>query len=377
MTPPSPIPIVLASQFIDGGGTETQLRQTAIALDRERFAVHVVFFRPNDSRQAELEAQGLRTRYWPLNSLTSLSTAKIALELRSYLRTNRIRLLHAFDNPSAIFAIPVARAAGVPAILSSQRGHPGHYSLALRKLQRYSETFADAIVVNAEAVVRHLTNEEKMSPERIRLCPNGLDTSRFQFLATREYPPEFGSGAKAVIGCMAVLRPDKNLPFLVDVFAQMRGGRPGLKLLIVGSGPEEGAIRARVEANNLGGDCLLVPHTTDAARWMRAIDVFVLCSVSEGMSNSLLEAMACGAAVVASRVPGTKELIREGINGFLYDLGDASDLSNKVLRLVDDPAARGAVALSASNWVRENMSVTASAARMGAIYDEFLRMKLR
>jgi L-malate glycosyltransferase len=378
------IPIVLASLFLEAGGSETQLRQTALALDRKRFDVHVVFFRPNEARQNELLAAGLHTRYWPLNSLTSGGTVKIALELRSYLRKHRIRLLHAFDNPSSIFAIPVARAAGVPVILSSQRGHPHLYRRALHRLQRLGEIFADGIVVNAEALRQHLIQEEHIPPERIRFCPNGLDTERFPFPATRQYPPELAS-ARAVMGCISALRPEKHLPFLVDAFALMRRDRPGLKLLFVGSDhkrdrdsrSEREAILARIEAHGLHDDCLLVPYNQDVPRWMRAIDVFALCSETEGSSNSLLEAMASGAVVVGSRVPGTRELIQEGVNGFLFEFGDAADLSRKVLRLVDDPVLRQSVARSASSWVRENMSIASSAARMGAIYDEFLRMKLR
>ena len=364
------IPIALSTQALDGGGSETQLRQTAMALDRERFDVHVVYYRTNDERHQELTKSGVEAQYFPLNSFASPQTLKVGNALRTYLKQHNIKLLHAFDNPSTIFAIPCAKLAGVPVRLSSQRGHPHLYPPTYRKLQRLSETLADGIVVNAEALQNHLIREEGMKPDRIRFCPNGLDTRRYHF---SERDP---SRASITIGCIARQRPEKHLPFLVDAFAKMR--RPGMKLMLVGSGPDEEAIRNRVAANNIASDVMLVPQTPDVPKYMSEIDIFVLCSESEGISNSLLEAMASGATVVGSKVPGTRELIREGVNGFLFEFNNAQDLSNKILRLVDDPALRQSVAASASNWVRQNMSVEASAAKMGAIYDEFLaRRKLR
>jgi glycosyltransferase involved in cell wall biosynthesis len=364
------IPLLLATHLLDTGGSERQVRQTAVALDRSRFDVHLAFFRPDPDREREMQAAGVKTVYVPLFSYASLGAVRSALRLRRYLKDHGIQLVHAFDNPSSTFAAPVARLSGTAVVLASQRSNRFLEPKNFQRLRHLADPFAHGFVVNAQTLFDHLVKDEGVAPERIRICPNGLDTKRFT-AEGRKRILEL-EDATLVIGCIATHRPEKQLPFLVDAFAEMRRLRPGLKLVLVGSGTETAKIVARVEAGSLGADCLMIPHTPDTAGLLRSIDIFVLTSSTEGASNSVMEAMASGCAVVASNVEGTRDLVRDGSNGFLFEFGNQGDLVAKVLALVDDAALRQRVAADSSEWVRANMSVEASVARMTAIYDEYL-----
>jgi glycosyltransferase involved in cell wall biosynthesis len=130
------------------------------------------------------------------------------------------------------------------------------------------------------------------------------------------------------------LSREKRLePFLKAFEAALRGGTAA-SLAIAGAGPEEAALRRAAEG--LRGRVVFLPPTPDIAPVFRAADVFVLPSESEGLSNSLLEAMASGLAVLASRVGGTREAVEEERTGVLFEPGDAAELRMQLSRLMRD-----------------------------------------
>ena len=368
-----PVPIMLVSHLLDTGGSERQMRQLAVALDRSRWDVHVAFFRPEPDRERELNAAGVNTVFIPVYSYTSIDTVRSVMKLRRYLKDHKIQLLHAFDNPSSTFAVPVARLAGVPVALASQRSNRKLEAIRLQRLRRFVDPCAHGFVVNAKALEEHLVKDEGIARNKIHFCPNGLDTSRFS-MEGRKRLPELAS-ASLVIGCIAWHRPEKQIPFLVDAFAEMRRMRPGLQLVLVGSGTETASVVARVDAHKLGSDCLMIPHTPDTSDILKSIDIFILASKSEGASNSVMEAMASGCAVLASNVEGTRDLVQNGSNGFLFEYLDQASLLEKVLPLIDNPTLRVKMGTDSSHWVRSTMSLEAATARMASIYEQYLAHK--
>jgi glycosyltransferase involved in cell wall biosynthesis len=168
---------------------------------------------------------------------------------------------------------------------------------------------------------------------------------------------------------VCALRPEKDVGTLIQAFARIK--RPGVRLLIVGSGSMLGELRFEVEARGVAGACTFVPATANVAEWLRSIDIFVLPSRSEALSNSLLEAMACGCCPVASRIGGNPELIRHGENGMLFEAGDVDQLSNVLETLVELRVLRKQLAARAQCTARQ-FSMGASTRRMEEIYTELI-----
>jgi glycosyltransferase involved in cell wall biosynthesis len=371
-----PIPVMLCCQDLNGGGgSERQAIEVARALDRRRFAPRVGCFRLGPDVLKQLKDCGIPVELWRLRSLLSPHGVKVAWDIFRYLRREKIALIHAFDFPAGVIVLPIARYAGVPAVLASQRGDrlltaPG----AIRqRWQAWADTKVDAIVINSEQLSQQLTGDWHIPASKIRQCPNGINAARFQVnrgLAGRR-PPAL-AGASLVIGCIALWRPEKDLLCLIDAFAQVRSPQGGLKLILIGAGELESAMRARVRELSLGDDVILQPFISDVAPWHAAIDIFVLPSKSEAMSNSLMEAMASGAAVVVSAIGGNVELVTPDENGLLFTAGDASALADCLRCLISDPALRARLGEAAARLMRERYSIPAMAQRMEAIYDEFL-----
>jgi len=171
---------------------------------------------------------------------------------------------------------------------------------------------------------------------------------------------------------VCALRPEKGLDTLLDAFAAVRGLEPGMKLAIVGSGPCLAALQDRARALGVLPDCVFEPATPHVADWLHAIDIFVLPSLSEAFSNSLMEAMACGCCVAASRVGGNPELVVHGETGMLIEPRDAAGLAEVLRLLVRDPARRGELATNAARLVNKRFSLATAARTMGEIYTGLL-----
>ncbi|HYT22742.1 MAG TPA: glycosyltransferase family 4 protein, partial [Candidatus Polarisedimenticolia bacterium] len=181
--------------------------------------------------------------------------------------------------------------------------------------------------------------------------------------------------ASFLIGSVCVLRPEKALGLLQEAFARIRHLKPGMKLMIVGSGPELPRLQANSWRLGLQNDCVFVPATPLVPQFLRACDIFVLCSRSEAFSNTLLEAMACGCCAVGSRVGGTPELVGNDERGLLFRSGDAGDLAEKLATLIGNEQLRHKFGTRAAEFARTKLSIEIAAGRMAEIYEVMLRRK--
>src|SRR5579862_5207312 len=157
MAPTMPeIPILLMVRELGWGGSERQLTEMARSLDRSRFQVHVACFRAEGMRVRELEEAGVPILALPVRSLRGVSAVTGANMLLRYLRKHSIQLVHTFDSPTNLFGVPVARLAGTRVVLSSQRAYRELTPPVQRRLLRGTDSMVDGVVVNCQALVRHM-----------------------------------------------------------------------------------------------------------------------------------------------------------------------------------------------------------------------------
>jgi glycosyltransferase involved in cell wall biosynthesis len=164
------------------------------------------------------------------------------------------------------------------------------------------------------------------------------------------------------------LRPEKGLRVLLDAFAAVAGGHPEARLLMVGSGPEREKLEEHAAAVGIGQRCQWHPSVADVSPWLQQMDLFVLPSESEAFSNSLLEAMSSGCAVVASAVGGSPEMIEHEQTGLLFPSKDAAALAGCLERLLSSPALRDRFAAAAAARVRERFTIARAAGALEDVY---------
>jgi L-malate glycosyltransferase len=370
--PKRPVPVLLTVRELHHGGVEHDVTKLAIHLDRSAFEPHVASYRAEGMRFEELRKAGVPVLCLPVSSLASRSALSAAICLRRYIRKHKVRLVHSFD-PSAVFVAPIARALNVPAVLSSTLGHRDLLSDRTRRQMRWVDRIVDTVVVNCEAMRDHMTNDERFPKGGITLCYNGVNTSVF-YPAPEPLPPE-AADASFIIGTVCVLRPEKDVGLLQEAFVRIRDLMPGMKLLVVGSGPELSRLQDRSLGLGIQNDCMFLPSTPQVPRFLRSLDIFVLPSRSEAFSNALLEAMACGCCVVGSRVGGTPEMIGSDERGLLFRPGDAADLAEKLATLIRHDQLRQELGNRAAAFARKNLSLELATRRMASIYEATLKRK--
>jgi len=368
----APVPILLVVRELGSGGIERDVAKLALGIDPNRFVCYVAAYQPEGVRASELKAAGIPVIHLNVPSLKSPQAIRTAVSFSRFLIQKKIRLVHAWD-ASAVFAAPLARLLRVPVVLSSVLGDRRLIDARSQKQFQSTDRLVDAIVVNCEAMRKHLIQDYSISAGRIELCYNGVNTAEFH--PAVEPKPEPVSGASLVIGAVCVLRVEKQLQLLQEAFAKIAPLIPNSKLLLVGSGPELPKLQANSLRLGIQNESIFLPAVSAVAPFLRAIDIFVSCSSSEAFSNSILEAMACGCCVIGSRVGGTPELIVDGERGLLFESGNVEELACKMTMLIKDPDLRRLLAANATEFASHNLNMERNVLCMSGIYETMLRRK--
>ena len=241
-----PVPVLLFVRKLDWGGIERDVTKLAVGLDRARITPHVAVYQGGGLRYDEVSRAGVPILDLEISSFASPRILGSAWQFARYLGAHRIQVVHAFD-ATAAFAAPLARLLRTPVVFSSTLGHRDLFDPRTRKQQSsLAIAFVDAVVVNCEAMRRHMVNDYHLPPERTILSYNGVDTT--EFFPAPGPKPEPVSTATLVIGSVCVLRPEKRMDMLVEAFAPVCRSHPGTKLLIVGGGPELPKLQAKAQS---------------------------------------------------------------------------------------------------------------------------------
>ena len=317
-------------------------------------------------------APRLRRRPWLLVQVPFL----IASLTRAALRLSRAAdLVHAhWLYPAGIAGLAAARRAGIPLVVTS---HGGDLNLArrsrlLRALCRAIALRADSCVGVSHAMVEELEALD-LPPETVSFIPLGVDVSS-EGAASRAHPLQerVRAGEAFKIVYVGSLIPRKSVHTLIDAHLELRARGHDVLTLLIGSGPEESALRKRAPGD---GTVLFAGHQPPASipDWIALGDVLVLPSRSEGRGLVLVEAMALGVPVVASEIPGPLEMISPGVNGLTFPSGDPVELAARLERLVLEPSFRARLGAQGKQYVlREGLTPEASARRHVELYRSLL-----
>src|SRR5438067_3246871 len=325
----APKHILIAVRELGIGGSERQACLLARLLDPRLFRVTVGCFVSQGLRRAELDAAGVPVVEFPIRSFKDWKLPLLARQVRQWIDREKVALVHSFDYPTALFFAPLLALGRSAPVITSLRSFRPLVPQPYRFLLQQAERMSALIVVNSAEVRNDLVCREGLPGARLRLLYNAVDTAEFpapECSGARPRPPEL-SGASIVVGCVCALRPEKDLPTLMRAVRALRGDFPGLRLVIVGSGPAEAEMKSVCCELGIEDITVLVPQTSRPQPWLAAIDVFVLPSITEAVSNALLEAMSSECAVVASRVGGNPEIIDSGENGLLFPAKDVAALT--------------------------------------------------
>ena len=314
------------------------------------------------------------SQFYPLPLTAGFSPAKDLHSWRRFyqlLRKARPNLLHIHGFKSFLIGRYAAGLARVPALVSVHN-YPAYRGSDMLlppfiKLSGAAETHFIAV---SHALARELTSWG-IAPERITVIHNGIDPEPFQ-QAARQRKEIARDGGSIVVGTAARMASQKGLKYLIRAAAWLAGRYPMMRFIIGGEGPEQPALQELACRMGLSGKISFPGFSRNLAATLAQIDIFVLPSLTEGMSITILEALAAGCAVVATRVGGVPEVIVDGVTGLLVPPASAGALAGAVAVLADNPYLRQSVALAGRERVIEKFVVDKMLMRTGAVYEMLL-----
>lgn len=354
------------------GGAEVLAARLARRL-RERWRFVFVCLDELGTLGEELRAEGFAVEVVGRSGLDVGS----AWRLGRLFGRHKVDLVQAHQYTPFFYALAarLMRLSGVPVLFTEHGRHQPDYPRRKRMLfNRLALRRRDRVVAVGEAVRRALVANEGIPEGRIEVLYNGIDTDRF-------VPPSPGERAAARrelglspddLAVVQVARLDylKDHPTAVRAVGRVARQRPGVRLLLVGEGPERDKIEAEVRRLGLEESVLFLGLRKDVGRLLGAADLFLLTSTSEGIPLTIIEAMAAGLPVVSTDVGGTAEVVVEGQTGSLAPARDDAALAGAILRLAGDPALRRRQGEAGRQRAKDRFSEQAMAERYDRAYRE-------
>ena len=284
-------------------------------------------------------------------------------------------------NMSGLDALLPARIAGVPHCIHGEHGWDVHDLQGNRwkpiLLRRLHSPLVERYVVVSKHLGRYLRDRVGVRASRITQICNGVDTQRFGQGAVpveSELPSSMLADGLFVIGTVGRLQGVKDQATLVRAFAALRARRPDLRdrlrLAIVGDGPLLADLKALTQSLDAGGAVWFAGARSDIPDVLKMFDVFVLPSLNEGISNTLLEAMASGLPVIATATGGNVEIVEDGVYGRLLPVRDVAALSECLERYAADASLREAHGRAARQAATTRFSLGSMVSAYQAVYDE-------
>jgi glycosyltransferase involved in cell wall biosynthesis len=320
----NPLKLVVLLQDLEFGGTQRYTVHLLKHIDRELFSPELWVLRGGAdmwpaARDAGIPIRALSSSSWVTPWALIRFTWNVFFEQPDILYT-----LTAVPN---IWGRVVGTVVRVPVIVS------GYRSLYTQQHERWLWHLSDRIICNAHALKDVMTGRFHVAPDRIAVIPNAVDTTYFH----PEPEPEPSPRTILFVGRLV---DDKDPLNLLEAFNIAAKRVPDARLEMVGNGPLISALQERVHEYDLASRVELSPPSTDVRPAMRRASVFVLASAQEASPNVIMEAMAMGLPVVATRVGGIPELVEDGKTGILVEPGDPQGLADALTTLLEDEGLR-------------------------------------
>jgi glycosyltransferase involved in cell wall biosynthesis len=356
------------------GGAENLIRMTAPRLRDAGFAVTVAALKEGRGAMAAgVEAAGVpfvsfggRARYDP----------RALVRLRRALLAGRYDILHAHLFLANVAARVAGHFAGVPVVITSHHDTDLWMRAPHRLVERLTAKWSDRIVTCSEAVRRYAIERHGLPAARVRTLRNAIEVPAApageaeRAAARRDLGADDGDIVIATLGRLD--EPKKGLAIFLEAAATVAAAEPRARFALVGDGPARADLERQAETRGLGGRLVFAGERRDVFGVLAGVDIFVQPSLWEGFGLTVIEAMAAARPVVASRVGGVPEALRDGVDGLLVPPGEPAALAQAILRLARDPDLRGRFGSAGRARARSEFGLDGLVDATIAMYDELL-----
>ncbi|MGD9030897.1 MAG: glycosyltransferase family 4 protein, partial [Anaerolineae bacterium] len=325
-----------------GGGAVVVRALTQELIRRGNQVWVLCLSREVSQRFSEIGANVVTSRYW--RRAISPRDILVLHELFSLCRRTEFDLVHTHTSKGGFLGRIAARLAGVPHIIHTIHGFsfneltPWWKTAFYVQVERLASHFSD-VMISVTEQHRALAIEKAIAkPDQVVTIHNGIDLTGFRATVAAQSSPigSDPSDGAIRIGTVGRLAPQKGQAYLLQALPIVVRKHPEAHLLFIGDGPQEDELRAMAVALGVADHCSFLGFRRDVPEWLARLDVFVQPSPREGLSITLLEAMAAGKPVVAADITGNQEVIDDGVNGVLCQPKSGAALSEAIIALIDD-----------------------------------------
>lgn len=362
------------------GGTENHFMTLSRSLDTARFDLRFACLRKWGPFVEELRERQIPLEEYRVATFRSLNALVQQARLARYVRQHSVDIVHTYSFYGNVFAVPPGRFAA-PVVIASIRDRGPYLTPMQRRVQRHVCRLADCILVNAVAVKQWLV-ADGYDTSKIVVIPNGVDLRRFTGGDRAAVRRSLGVADSArLVGVVSRLSRLKGLEDFLHASATIAARDANVRFVIVG---EPSPIKNReyldelsalAQRLGLGDKVIFTGLRSDVPAVMSALDVSVMPSLNEALSNVLLESMAAGTAVVATDVGGTSEAMRDGVNGVLVPPARPDRLAAAIEHLLQMPSVARELGAVARKTIEERFSLDRMVRDTESLYDRLLSAK--
>jgi len=372
---PRPYRIVQLTSSSDIGGTERMVLELAARLDRQLFEPMVLSLVGGDALIEECRRRGIEAEHLHCRHPLSVRSWRRFMEI---IRSRRVALVHLYGLRANLPGRPLARRAGARAVVAGIRSTDPWRKWYHVLLDRWTARWVDRFISNSEAGRQMAIARERFDPARVVTIHSGIDAMRradsFDTAALRRQF-DISPSANPVVAVVANLGPEKRHCDLVEAAACLAERFPEIVFLCAGRDEMNGANQRLAAERGVGGRFRWLGHVKNVAEVVAAADFVALPSSHEGLPASILEAMAMGRTVVATRVGGVPEIVQDGVNGLLVPPRNPPALAQAIEQLATDAEWRRRLEIEALETIRRDFSIERMVRATEEIYLDLIKDK--
>lgn len=351
------------------GGAERVVSWLASSLDPSRYRSHVCLFRPGWLKD-QCDARSLQTTVIPINGMFDWRWVYAALKL---MRHEHVALIHAHEFTGNTYGTLLAQMAGVP-LIATVHGKSYYPDQVKRRLAYRMVSRLQTMVAVSKDLKQFLVEKISIPAHKISVVYNGIDiTTRAEHHSQEDYRRELGLASdESVIGTVGNLYAVKGHTYLLRALPFVLHVHPRTTFIIVGRGDQEVALKEEALHLGIENHVRFLGVREDVQRLLSIMDAFVLPSLSEGLSIALLEAMAAGKPVVATKVGGNPEVVLDGTTGYLVPAQAPHALADSLVKLLTNQSLARQFGESGKQRVLSHFSLSQTVKQYQELYESLL-----
>lgn len=369
-----PLTVMHVIRSLDTGGMEIMLLELLRKLDTKKFRPLVCCLEGQGSNAQEAEGMGVKV---VAEKKKDGFDPGLIFRLARLLKRERVVICHSHNYLAQVYSTVASRLSRTPVTVHTQHGMAWLYRRKRWIKRRFLSYIADKTITVSTGARDAYIRSLRLPSHKVAVVPNGVDLTLFrsrpEAVMKRE---EIGlKNGDMVVGTVARLSPEKDHFNLLRAFSLVTSSRGNVKLLLVGDGPMRDKLKEMVRASGLMDKVVFLGNRRDVPELLNVIDIFVLPSLTEGLSMALLEAMATGKPIVATNVGGNPEIVMDGETGIIAPPRDPENMAGALLKILSNRELAREMGRKGRERVEKEFSLEKMTRGYEAIYEELLAKK--